>query len=451
MDVSFPPKPYKIYTVAVSLILFFQLSNSAFGYDEYTHEWITRNALTYLKTHRHVYPETDAWVQGLGTNEGFMEETLVRAVVDTDYKTDMWLNAWFHKPFVGGQSGKLADIFTTMFHFLNVTVAGDHWTYDGYAYRHSTKQGNDTYLNDPSVTVWGSYSHPLGGLFAPGHNVIHGYELDAYRDGFRGNTADWNKMFFYDNDASKAVFPPSNVPAQMAFNKMLTTPRATSNMTDSWNEDLPLISGLFSTNHTNRHYWRGEIEGMPKGLDLLGMTMHLTQDATVPHHVEGTSDNCHPEYESMVDQLACGTSGALNYAQYYDGSYDGAVQARCDALYDPALVAQVFNDHRSIDALLDTSVHDRMQQIAFITSRWNWKNHGSTELPDGRIYVQKDCGRMLSIQAVRQQAKYQYNMAIAATIVLFEIAAHQYEALHEPAAPIITRLFEILSTPVKLF
>ncbi len=451
MDFSTAPKPYKLCALAVFALLLFQVSKPAYGYDEYTHEWITRNALTYLKTHKHAYPETDLWLRGLDSNEGFMEATLVRAVVDTDYKTDMWLNAWFHPPFVGGISGKLADIFTTMFHFLNVSVKGDYWDYDGYAYRHTTKKGNDSYLNEPSVTVWGSYSRPLGGLFAPGHNVVHGTELGPYRDGFKGSTADWNNLFFYNNDASDAVFPPSNVPGQLAFNKMLVSARSTSNMTDSWNEDLPLISGVFSTDHVNRHYWRGEIEGMPKDLDLLGMTMHLTQDATVPHHVEGTSDNCHPEYEAMVDRMACNTAGALNYGQYYDGSYDGAVEARCNFLYDAALVDQVFTDHRSIDALLNTSVHDRMQQVAFITSRWDWKQHGSTELPDGRIYVQKDCGKMLSIQAVRQQAKYQYNMAIAATVVLFEVAAHQYETRHAPRAPIITRIFELLSAPMKLF
>jgi hypothetical protein len=402
----------------------------AHAYDEYSHEWITRSALDYLREHSHEFPETDAWVQKLGPQRGFAEEALVRSVVDTDYRADVWLDAWFHSPFVGAYSDGAVTVFTTLFHFLNVTVPGDYWDHDGFAYRHSTQQGNDTYLNYFSVSVEGDQSPPLGGR-APADEVYHGANLGVYNTGFKGKRRDWRDLFM-DSFGGDAVFPPSTVPAQIAYNTMLRSNRATNDSTDAWSQNLPLVTGLFSTEYFQRNYWRGEISGLPQDWDLLGMVMHLTQDATVPFHVEGTSDNCHPEYESMLDQVTCASTESMDRSAYYNGTYSGA-RAGCGALYDPELVGEILSQYPAMSARSGDPIAARMVEVAMVSSQWKWRthhNHRYTTLPDGATYKGKQCSDLFSIQAVMDQAKFHYNLAIAETVAIFESAAHDYEPAH---------------------
>lgn len=411
------------------------LSSTARAYDEYSHEWITRSALDYLRDHSHVYPETDVWVRDMGLQRGFAEDALVRSVVDTDYRPDLWLKALFHAPFVGAESGGTLALFTCFFHFLNVTTPGDYWEHDGYAYRHSTKQGYDRYLDLVSVGTAAQVSTALGGA-APEGMRLPSPDLGTYDEGFNGTQKEWKKMFD-GGPASRVVFPPSTVPAQIAYGLMLQSDRAGRDKTDVWTVDLPVITGLVATRDLKRSYWRGEIAGLPRAWDQLGIALHLTQDATVPHHVEGTSDNCHREYEAWLDQLTCGSRTAMDHGGYYDGTYSGYREG-CGQLYDGALVARILNERPDLAADSDLSVAERMVQVAEISAQWKWRTahgHRYTQFPGSPRYKAKTCSGLLSIQAVRDQAKYQYNLAIAETAALFEKAAHEYESAHRLDPP----------------
>jgi hypothetical protein len=415
------------------------LPSASRAYDEYSHEWITRSAFTYLRTNPHFYPETKLWLDDLGGDADYLEEVLVRGVVDTDYRSDLWLDAWFHGLIEGSDSDNFVADFTTMFHFLTVITPGEYWDYDGYSYRDGTKKGNDKYLGLPIIKVLGANSFALGGSPVSGHE-IHGAVLGPYSAEFKGTEKDWKKLYFGDNLASHAVMPPSYVPAEIAYQKMLGSSRSPADTRESWTEASPLVKTIFGNAHLTRQYWRGEVATLPEYVDLLALVMHLNQDATVPHHVEDTSDRCHVEYEKAVDQLACGTTGKLDYTNYYNGTF-GSGGAYCGELYDPSLVTQIISELSLMDASDLLSVKDRMIRIALQTARWDWrvssKKAYATLLPNGDLFTSKTCQAILSQQEVQEQAKYQFNLAIAATVALFETAAHEYETLHaEDAAPI---------------
>jgi hypothetical protein len=233
--------------------------------------------------------------------------------------------------------------------------------------------------------------------------------------------------------ASDAVFPPSTVPAEIAYQLMLKSDRTQTNMTDSWAMDLPLVTGIFSTENLSRSYWRGQVEGLPEAWDLLGMTMHLTQDATVPQHTEGTSDNCHPEYESMIDDIVCGAKSPLDRNRYYDGSYGGP-RPGCGLLYDADLVAEIIGEFPGLAPGTSITIEQRIVEVAERSAAWRWETSNGnrfTHLPDGHDYTAKECTGILNEKLVRDQANYQYNFAIAQTVSLFEQAAHDYELSHE--------------------
>src|SRR5690242_12256644 len=128
----------KLLKRCVLLLVVFAYGNNAFAFNSLTHEQITRSALSYLNTHSHVFPETEKWLGALGPDYEFMTSSLVRAVVDADYRTDLWMSGLFHKPFVGGADDGHLAVFTALFHFMNVTESGRFWQYDGYSYLRSS-------------------------------------------------------------------------------------------------------------------------------------------------------------------------------------------------------------------------------------------------------------------------------------------------------------------------
>lgn len=407
-------------------------STSAQAYDEYAHEWITRSAFDYLKNNRHIYPETTNWVEGLGPEETFLESMMVRAVVDTDYRSDTWLNAIFHPAINGAQSTDgVVAMFTTLFHFVTIKVPGRYWEYDGYSYRGNTHKGNDSYLAEPTLRISGKQSAPFGGRSPAGH-PLRGADLGTYDVGFKGTLKDWNRMFEGNTHfASEAVFPPSYIPARTAFQKMLWSPRVRASSVDSWTEDQRLVTTWIHNTRWERSFWRGEVAGMPRYMDALGIAMHLIQDATVPHHVEDTSDRCHPEYERMVDQLTCGASGNLDYTTYYNGSFANDHGPHCNVLYDPEIVTKILFEEKLLEPI---SIEQRIMQAATLSSRWDWRVKSklkyATTLPDGTFFEGKTCQALLAFPTIQEQAKYQFNLAIAETVAIFELSAHLYETRH---------------------
>ncbi len=407
-------------------------SSVAFGYNALTHEQITYSAFNYLESNNHFFQETQYWLSGLGNQKDFMKEILVRAAVDADYKLDLWLDGWFHPPSAGGKMNGGSTFFTSMFHHVNVTIPGVFWEHDGYAYRHSSKRGFDSYLATPSAYVRGDLSSGLGGHHHA--HPPHGIPLGAYKDGFKGTEKQWKKLFFGDNEATDAVFPPAHVPADIAFQKMLFSPRAKEDRSESWNARIPLVTGFFSDTTLTRHYWRGEVEQLPVGFDLLGLTMHMMQDVTMPHHTFGVADYCHVELENLTDKLSCNNQN-LNMKSYSDGSF-GSNVGSCQSLYDPQMVKELVYQWEALNPGKQYSISQRILSIAHISSRWKWGEPNNamwflgTELPDGRVLMADRCKDLMKKKPVHEQLKYQYNLAVAATVVLFELAAHEYETLH---------------------
>ncbi|MBI3542129.1 MAG: hypothetical protein HY075_02480 [Deltaproteobacteria bacterium] len=432
MEISFRSTLFKalLAWAAAAAILFFP--KDAFCYNPFSHEMMTRNALNYLRSHAHVYADTDRWLGVEGAYQGFLEETLVRATVDTDYRTDVFLKAWFHDPFTGAQSGDTYAMFTRLQHFIDVTVPGKYWDKDGYNYNDSSRENNDGYLDYPSVTVWGSVSRALGGVNAA--HPEHGIPLGKYNLGFKGTTKQWNNLFFYDNDANDAYFPPASTPAQMAFNALVKSDRAAGDFVDSWNDNIPVVTGLFSNGSYNHHYWRGEIKGLPKGFDLLGIVLHLTQDLTVPQHAEGTCDWCHQELEDLSDSLDCGTENKISIKAYDAGNFGAHITGQCGRLYDERIIADILASRPALNPSSNLSVGDRLKAIAFDSARWQWGapenswDDFATVLPNGTYFSGESCKELLREYWVRDQLKYQYNYAVAASAVMFELAAHAYEA-----------------------
>lgn len=409
-------------------------NSSAHAFNSLSHEQITRAAIAYLNTHPHVFNETDRWLSGLGKSESFMTETLVRGAVDADFRSDVWLTGWFHGPLTGASASAGFTLFTSMTHYLNVSTRGDYWDYDGYAYRHGSHANNDEYLNTLSTRVVGTASKALGGVqpLLP----EHGASLPIYDMGFKGNARDWQNMFFGMNMASKAVFPPANVPAQLAYNALMASGRATEDRAESWTQRLPLVSGVFTTKYLDRHFWRGEIKSLPKAFDLLGLTLHMTQDLAIPQHTQGTADWCHTDLEKLFDKLICKTDVDTNETTYQNGSFGGE-HLECNHLYDERDVGDILMELPALNPNLNISIGDRLKAIAKHSSRWHWGEPADsidfvgTRFPNGIEATGNTCKDVLGDPEIYHWAKYQYNLAIASSVVMFELAAHNYESISE--------------------
>lgn len=422
-----------LFAAAFTAIAPLFFPSNAHAYNPFSHEQITRSALAYLKTDPGALAETAVWLNPSDMH-GFLEETLVRATVDTDYKSDIWFTAWFHDPFTGAKSGDSVTMFTRMTHFVNVNVRGHFWEYDGYGYRYSSRSGSDNYINTISLRIMGDLSRSFGGN-NPAFPA-HGFNLGALRYGYKASNREWNSMYYGENSASDAVFPPAYVPAEVAFAELQTQPRAEKDMTESWNENLPLVTGAFSSTRLNRHYWRGEVQGLPKNLDLLGITLHMAQDVTIPQHAEGTVDLCHQELEDLSDRLNCGSNTTPSNKAYDDGSYGADAFLGCRRLYDAMLVRALRSSHAFLDPRNSMSITDRIVAMATESARWQWgdprksADFMGTILPDGYEITGESCNDILRYAAVKRQMKIQFNMAVALSATLIELAAHQYEPRH---------------------
>src|SRR3989304_2388335 len=99
--------------------------DSALAFNVATHHQIVKSALSYLQTHAAQEPLTAEWLRMAEKNQGDaniepMERLLVRSVIDADYQDDLWLDAWYYKPFSGGKTDTFA-MLPILFHFTNVT------------------------------------------------------------------------------------------------------------------------------------------------------------------------------------------------------------------------------------------------------------------------------------------------------------------------------------------
>ena len=404
--------------------------SSAWAYNSYSHNRITRLAIQYLQNNPNFYPESQKWFSANTQDEFLIQETLVRSNIDTDYRPDFWFTSEFHAPAMGVYYDSLLYTFTSIQHFLDTTRPGKFWKLDGYSFSRSSKQGKDEILIIPSVKASGGLSTTLGGNYP--EFSLPGVRIPPYFAGFLGTQADWQNFYFKGTDIRDVVFPPAMVPADLAFQTMLASPRAAETTLYNWDFNLPVIT-LAGTSHLTRHFMRGEVRGLPKELDALGITIHLIQDLTVPQHTLGTLDLCHSEYEILSDEL----EGQVPYAQidflkYQSGFYIGE-RPFISGLYDETLVKKFLSDHLKyppLDHDSTISLPDRIISVAQSTGKWGWAKRAKgyeTTLPSGSLYTGVSCNDLMTRGEVRTFVKRNFNYAIAATVFILEKAAHEYE------------------------
>ncbi|MGE4232665.1 MAG: hypothetical protein AB7F43_04985 [Bacteriovoracia bacterium] len=458
------------------VFIFFLFAQTAFSFNSLTHEQITKSAFFYLKDHPHLSPHTQDWLDLGSVERNLLERLLVRQVVDTDYRDDVWLKTFFHDSFTGAiQANDEPIVMVTMYlHFINMTKPGNPWPYhNGYSYDATDTEDNDGILGTSFLELSMGKSAAFGGkhdnfpLTGPDYGDLKlGYFLEDEPKLY--SLRQLNAMHV-TIDPEKIVFPPATVPAQMAYDKVVSSHRyvAREPKKEIWNHILPLFPGrsvseivgaIFSdANVKYRHsYWRAQIPGLPDKLDLLGVTIHLAQDLSMPHHTLATSNYCHAEFEEAVDILACGSQSPPPYYVYDAGTFDqgpGCFRL-CQNLYDPDLVTQIMHDPEFLEPGAQQPfcpdrnfrIEDRLRSIAKFTSAWYWdfdeqKDKFRTYLPqkryqNGKTWIDRyirgpirhsKCSHFWTNPDIVEQMKIQYNVAVAATVMIIEHAARDFE------------------------
>jgi hypothetical protein len=409
----------------------------ALAFNGITHQQITKSAFRYLDGHLPLSPATTQWLrignQKRGTrpvNE--LERLLARASVEADYQADLWMSAWYHRPFAGGKTEYLG-MLTSLYHFTNVTRPGLHWTHDGYAYRNTDGLGNDAYLGMVGMQIRGDLSSALGGKAPEGVRGTHD-SLASYRVGFKGSEEEWQNSFGPKGRAAKAVLPPSYIPAQLAYQEMLDSPRAQKDHVETWQGLLPVADGYIFMQEFVHHYRRDELDGLPRALDKLGVTLHIDQDLGVPHHAQGLAGYCHPEFEEFVERLSCPSDQVFDFSGYETGNFEQPLTHECQKLYDPGQVESMMANWAALNPNNNMSISERLIEVGKISARWRWGKMSqatlNTLLPNKTLVSAEECKDIFADPGVVEQAKFQYNLVVAATVVIFEVAARQYEQAH---------------------
>lgn len=411
------------------------------AFSGFTHQQITKSAFRYLEQRK---PRSDAaskWLKigdkkraGRPINE--LERLLSRSIVEVDYQADLWMSAWYHVPFAGGKTDYLG-MLTSLYHFTNVTRPGLYWVHDGYAYRNTDGMGNDAYLGLSGMKIRGDLSAPLGGK-APAHVLGANVQQASFQEDFKGSDEDWRKMFGPSSRAADAVLPPSYVPAQLGYNEMMASARAQLDHVERWQGLLPVADGYIFMLEFNHSYWREELDGLPKALDKLGITMHMAQDLAVPHHAQGIAGYCHPEFESMVERHACSGDKNFDFLGFETGDFDQPLGNECQRLYNASQVEAQLAEWPALSMNKSMTIAERLIETGKISARTRWGKMSDQPLgvllPNKHTVVAQDCKGILNDPEVVQLAQFQYNLGVAVTVVLFELAAQQYEALQPLAS-----------------
>lgn len=397
-----------------------------FAFNGVIHEQITHSAFLYLNTTPNTSPEIKSWL----ANGNLFEKLLIHAAVDTDYQPNIWIDLPLHSPFTGEiKKDNPIIMFTSLTHYMKMGRKGKYWDIDGYSYKSTTKKGNDAYLGVPFVSLVGTEEQvSWDPLFA---------EKKALTAGFHNRFIDWEQSG--DRfDASDVVFPPANIVAQRSYDQMLQSSPAQYTVQKSWDYNLTLIPNsildLFKGENKlfKRHYWSAEIAELPTKLEFLGTTLHMAQDMGVPHHAEATMNFCHAEFESAVDLLACAGTPP-NASAYDNGLYDFGMANRmqsCQGLYDKNMVTKIRAMIPAFQLNTPISIANRIKEIAAISSQWAWGQQGSkitTQLRDGTVYKSSKCADFFKLEKIKNDIRFQYNLAVAASSVIMEVAARDYE------------------------
>lgn len=364
--------------------------------------------MSYLRTHVSQEPTTSDWLKWADqartqSNPDPLQRLLLRSLVDADYQDDLWLDAWYYKPFAGGKTETFA-MLTSLYHFTNVTRPGRYWRYDGYAYRNTQALGNDAFLGMYGLDVRFDLSKPLQKYVS-----------------FATQTA-----------MADMTLPPSYLLAMEAFENATHSETSAQSHREVWKKELSYADAYVFTSTFVRQFAYEELERLPARLQDLGTAMHMAQDLAMPHHAQGIGGLCHSEFEQLVDEILCSSRGKVDSSPYETGLFDDTEIPNCQQLYDVAAIEKliandpIFNTHSSL------SFEDRLIELAKRSAEWRIKPQDSREpnglklLFDDQAIFSGSCQDMQGSPAVLLIAKHQYELATAATVMIIELAAHEH-------------------------
>ncbi len=423
---------------------------SAQAYQLISHEQMAHSALIHLKNYQPYFQETAKWVRD-ATPDQFraLRAVLLRSSIEADLRPDLWGENILLGPANGGHSGSASVLFTSVFHFIVIrenpdgtVIPGEFWKHhDGYSWRHSSQTGAfDSLLSLPTSRIRGDLSHSLGGT-TPAHVRLPFADIPAYKKNFRLSDSAFRRMFHSSsNRAIDAVFPPADVPAELAFNHVMRSPRATRTTYEQWWSPIAVMS-YGGKKTTPRRFTEMEVEGYPSKLGALGLTLHLAQDLAMPHHTIGTLDFCHHELEEEMEKRVCGSQKTPDQSPFFKGTYEVPTK-NCQHLYDPDLVARMLKTYDFFRLDQPYGLSARLRALARTTHQWRFGTVNpdapnasidqaldfvATQLPNGQVYSGNRCRDLFKHRAVQEQIRTQFNLGVAASIMVIELAARNYE------------------------
>lgn len=388
-----------------------------------------KTSYAWIRAHHSEFPFASRWI-----HEPEFDDILIRANVDADYMPNVWLGSFIFKDVFAASSFGILNPFSTLFHHINMTQKGRYWDYDGYSFSGSSRRGRDLFPMIPSVFLDTRRSSPIGGQSPL--NGMYLTDIGAYKQGFKGTEQEWQKLYGNSPALSSVTFPPAYVPAELAWQQVLKSPRSQTAVYRQWQDEIPTI-GLEGTSFPSRLYWRREIPGLPQDLELLGLAIHLVQDMVVPQHVRATADLCHVELEEVFDELACEGTGIPDewikaQKEFVLGTYDtqGALP-ECQALADPDLIRKKLGAYSFLRPNTAHTAGEMALLVAQESSQWTfgktWLGPFWTRLPSGQTIKGNSCLQIVSRPEVAQEIREKYALAVAVTVRMLELAARSYE------------------------
>lgn len=415
--------------------------SQALAFKHFTHDRITRSAFLYLDSNPHHLSETSSWYEDLQVSQPLMKEVLARAIIEADFRTDVWIKGFGQSPFVGVLNGRAPTPFSSLMHFQTEGKPAHRWRVsDGFAYNHSSRLKNDSQLAIPTARLAAGQSPAFGGINPAFPN--RGIPIQPFFEGFAGGESSFREMAHKDGALKNVYFPPATTVAGTVMRALHASERAPKDHIESWIDTLPLLKADLTQDLYRRQAWRGEVTGLPRGFDHLGLAIHLAQDMAMPHHTQSTVDLCHSELEDYTDALTCGYAvNQRDYQPYDKGTVYGDMRPNCQKLYRPELVATLLEgtgpQATHLDPRQTLQIVDRMRAEASYAAQWSWSQDASgritTVLPNGTRLSGTHCKDVLALPEVRGQITVQYNRAVALSIALFESTARAYEQAHAPS------------------
>ncbi len=413
---------------------------SAHAFNSMSHAQILKTSWNWISSNAQEFPYASKWIASKD-----VQMLLIRANVDADFLPNLWLGSnLFSETFSASTFGVL-NPFSTLLHHVNADTPGKLWEYDGYSFQSSSRRGRDLFAAAPTTYLDVERSSPFGGISSL--NGMYASELGVYREGFRGVEQDWRRLYGGRRSLSEVTFPPAYVPAQLAWNRLLTSPRSEIPLFAVWHDSIPSI-GLNGVSVLERRYWRSEIPGFPRDLELLGLALHLAQDMAVPQHARATADYCHVEFEELIDSLACEGTGFPNtdlkaQKEFVDGTYDLERKLpNCQSLVDRTQIREKYDQLPYLKTGHRLTAGELTLQAALDSSRWKfgkrWLGPYWSRLPSGALFEAKSCKELFERHEIRLAAKERYSLAVAISARLLENAAREYEIAHRKVGSIRT-------------